>query len=203
MRAESKGSFEKPPEGYAKFWCIRVIDLGTQEGQWKGSTTYNRKIWVQFELPEHMTEFEGQTMPMVISRKYNLKFSQKADLRKDMESWYGKRFNDKDIEASGGFDPEKILGRCGKLQVVYSDDGEYANVGVIIPEDEAGMPKRVHPLVFFDLDNFDKAVYDGMTEKMQDWIAKSPEYQAIAGTAPGTPPPEQEALKITDDDIPF
>ncbi len=200
MRAPTKGGgdFEKPPEGYHKARAIRAIDLGTQEGQWKGNATYKRQFMLMFELPEFLVEFEDKQMPGLVSKKYNLTFSNKATLRKDMESWYGKKFNDKDIEAAGGFDPAKVVGRAAKLQVVYSDDGQYANIGVIIPEDDC--PDQVHPSVIIDLDELDMDAWNGLSDNMKGWIMKSPEAQAIFEQGESK---QHEAPLEPDDEIPF
>jgi hypothetical protein len=199
------GDFENPPEAYHKARCIRAIDLGTQETTYQGKpSTPKRQLLLMFELPECTTTFEQDgeevTRPMVISKKYTLSFSNKANLRKDMESWYGQKFNDKDIEDAGGFDPSKVVGRAAKIQVYHSTDGKYANIGVIIPEEDC--PAQVHPSVVIDLDDLDAAAWNGLSERMQSWIAKSPEYQAIAGKTDESAQ-KQPDLDINKDDIPF
>lgn len=196
------GDFELPPEGYQKARCIRAIDLGTQESKYKDQVSLKRQLLLMFEIPGVRVEWEGEDRAALISKKYNLTFSNKATLRKDMESWYGKKFNDKDIEAAGGFDPAKVVGRPAKIQITHSDDGKYANIGVIIPEDDC--PPQEHPSVIIDLDDLDLEAWNGLSEKMQVWIGQSPEYKEIVEKQ--SPKQEEANLSggaVADDDIPF
>ncbi len=204
MKAQvGSGDFEKPPEGVTQFRCYRIVDLGTQEKTYKGDVSYVRQILITHELPQHMKEFEGETLPMSISKKYRLSFNKKAALRLDMEAWYGKTFNDKDIENSGGFDPTKILGRPGLMTIKYSEDGQYANIASMmnVPEGTT-VPDQINPSFIFDLDEFDREKWDLLSQKMQSWIAKSPEAKEVLGT---DSKPEQQQAPIDDgfDDIPF
>ena len=206
MKAGVKGDFELPPEGITIGRCYRVIDLGTQESKYKDKTNYNRQILVVFELPKCTMEIENdagekEVKPMSISKRYNLTFGQRASLRKDMESWYGKKFNDKDIQQSGGFDPEKIIGKAGQIQIQHNES--YANVINLLPLAEGQeCPEQINPTLFFDLDAPDQDTWNKLSEGMQTWIAKSPEgAQFISKTSPGTTheaPPDDGF-----DDIPF
>lgn len=206
MRANVSGGgdFELPPEGYQKARCVRAIDLGTQESQWKGNISYKPQLQLVFELPEHLVEFEGESRPMLISKKYNLTFSKKATLRKDMESWYDKQFNDKDIEAAGGFDPSKVVGRPAKIRVVHNHNensgNTYANVDIIIPDDS--VPDQIHESIVIDLDDLNMDHWNKLSEKMQAWIMKSPEAQKLFETTGSSEPAPQQST-IGDDDIPF
>ncbi len=206
MKAQVTGSdFEKPPAGLTIGRCYRVVDLGTQESVYKGNTSYKRQILISWELPSHMAEFDDKEQPMAISKKYTLSFNGKASLRKDMEAWYGMKFNDKDIENSDGFDPEKVLGKPCQINIVHSDDGNYANIAGLMPLAEGQKcPEQINPSFIFDLDAFDRDKWDALSEKMQQWIVKSPEAQEVLGKGK----PEQEADEAPDDgfddlDIPF
>ena len=140
---------------------------------------------------------------MSISKKYRLSFNKKAALRLDMEAWYGKTFSDKDIENSGGFDPAKILGRPGLMTIKYSEDGQYANIASMmnIPEGTV-VPEQINKSLIFDLDEFDRTIWDELSQKMQTWISQSPEAQEVLGEGKK---PEQQQAPIDDgfEDIPF
>lgn len=213
MRAEiGSGSFEKPPAGLTIGRCYRVIDLGTQEKKYKSKVDYCRQILIDFELPSHMMEVETdegvKMMPMSASKKYRLSFNAKAALRKDMENWYGKKFNDKDIEQAGGFDPSKILGRPGQILIEHSDDGQYANITGLMPLAEGQTcPDQINESFIFDLDEFDNVKWESLSQGMQQWIAKSPEAQQILqaqyGQQKESDAPQQPAIDDGFDDIPF
>jgi len=61
-------------------------------------------------------------------------------------------------------------------------------------------PDQINPSIFLDLDDFDKQVFDNLSERMQDKIALSPEYQSL----PHLQSKEGQA-RLDDgfDDIPF
>lgn len=211
MRAEVTGSgdFELPKAGLTIGRCYKVVDLGTQEKKFKGNVDYKRQIMVHFELPGQMMEIERdgakEQVPMMVSKKYTLSFNKKAALRKDMEAWYGKKFNDKDIENSGGFDPSKILGRPAQIliEINESDNGTYANIGGLMPLAEGQTcPEQINPSFIFDLDEFDRAKWEQLSEKMRTWIAKSPEAKKVLGEDQEREP-EQPAIDDGFDDIPF
>ena len=190
------GSFELPKEGLTIGRCYRVIDLGTQENKFKSEVSYKRQILVMFELPHQLMDYDGEQMPMSISKKYNLSFNSKSNLRKDMEAWYGKKFNDKDIEQSGGFDPSKVVGKSAQILIEHSIDGNYANIAGLMPLAEGQTcPEQVNPSFVFDLDEFDRDKWDTLSEKMKQWIAKSPEAQKALGNGQ----PEQSNAAVVDD----
>ena len=196
------GDFKLPEEGLTVGRCVRVIDLGTQERVWSGKTSHIRQIFVSFELPDRLVEFDGEEVPSLLSKKYTLSFNEKANLRKDLEQWYGKKFNDADIEASGGFDPSKILDRPAQIMITHStgNNGKtYANISGLMPLAK-NMPiaERHHDLLLLDLDEFDQSVYDSLSENMQEWIAKSPEYQQATMGGSSSEPADDPF-----DDIPF
>lgn len=82
--------------------------------------------------------------PFMVMKSYNLSVNKKATLRKDVESWRGRRFASD--EEAAEFDFEKLVGQNCQLTVVHnkSQDGErtYANVQTVVPA-----PKGLEPLV--------------------------------------------------------
>lgn len=203
-------TYEPAPEGMHVARCVRVIDLGTQEVKYNDHATQKRQVLVMFELPNETrtyTDKDGTevTAPFMVTKKYTLSAHPKSSLRADLESWYGKRFNDHDLEAAGGFDLAKVLDRPALLNIVHDETGKYANIKTISPLMKGmACPARVGDLVFFALvyDLFDPVVYGGMSEKMQAKIASSPEYKALTGAA--TAAEEDDAPPPFDDsDIPF
>lgn len=47
--------FEQASSGNHIARCVGLIDLGTQQSEYQGKTTYARKIVVRFELPNELT----------------------------------------------------------------------------------------------------------------------------------------------------
>jgi hypothetical protein len=57
-----------------------------------------------------------------VSKFYTLSLNEKANLRKDLESWRGKAFSDAEIE--NGFDIEKLIGANCYLNIAQNDKGK-------------------------------------------------------------------------------
>jgi hypothetical protein len=180
MPKVSTGEFEKCPEGNHLAVCYEVIDLGTQEVTWEGETRYQRKIWIGWETSSEQME-DGK--PYVIGRRYTLSSHEKSTLRKDLESWRGKKFSDDDIAQ---FNIRNLIGCACFLNVVHAagktSDRIYANVTnvVALPKGTAS-PAMINSPVFLSLtqEEYDPAVFELISERMQEMIKTSPEWQAL------------------------
>lgn len=204
----AKGSdFSPPPEGNHVAVCFRVVDLGTQETSFKGEAKRAHQILISWELPEEKMD-DGR--PFTIGRKYTYSSSTKSNLRKDLESWRGKPFEDWEL---GEFDIGKLLGAGCMLNVMHEErnGNTYANIKAIarLPK---GLPTPTveNPPVCFSLSDrpFSRAVFEMFGERLREIIAKSPEYRsAVEGRNPrDEPPPANEGDyggRDLDDEIPF
>lgn len=210
------GAFEKVGEGTWAAICYRVVDLGTQKTTYKGTSKEQHKIRLDFEVhdPDQQTA-DGR--PMVIGERYTLSMFDNAALRKQLETWRGRSFQDAELGPNGTFQLENLLGVPALISVVHTDKGDrsYANITGIakLPSQMRGtLPDKPHnEPVFFSLeaDEFDQAVYDALPEWLRKIIADSPEYQAIAHaqrngskSVPGRSG-SKEAASAYDDEIPF
>jgi hypothetical protein len=197
MPASQDSTFAPPPAGAHIAVCFRVIDLGTQKVEWQGDIKFQRKILLSWELPNETME-DGR--PFSISQRYTFSSSEKARLRKDLESWRGRKFTEADF-GPGGFDIKNVLGAACMLSIVHeTKDGKtYANISGVtgVPK---GMPKPTptNSMVYFSLDRerFDRAVMEGLSDNLKTTIKNSPEYQELTRPAPapdesgyGEPPP--------------
>ena len=194
------GDFEKAPEGMHVGRCYRVIDCGTHLNPVFGKE--QRLAWIYFELPTTlMTKGEAQGKPFIIGKRYGLSHNEKANLRLDLESWYGKQFDTAALDKAGGFDLEKLVGRPALLNVIHSEDGKYANIKSINPL-VAGMecPPAINKTFVFSLAEFSDDKFSKLSEKMQDFIAQSKEYKKMM--AGGHSDPLREIADM-EDDIPF
>lgn len=188
--------FEKHPPGMTAARCYQVIDMGSHwDEKWKKT---KRLVRIVFESTRLMSD--GR--PFSISKRYTLSHHEKSQLRKDLESWYGKAFDTKALDEAGGFDLAKLIGRPALINVVHSENGEYANIATITPLME-GMPDptAVNPTLVFSLADFDQAVFDKLSPRLQEFIntsdERNPKKPAVQTTATGGGAP------FDDDDIPF
>lgn len=119
--ATNEGNFEQPPTGLQQAVCVFVHDIGTQKGDYMGKPTEAHKVIVSWELGEKMTTGDYAGKPFMISKYYTLSLSEKANLRKDLESWRGQAFSETELE---GFDVEKLIGANCYLNLVKNDKGK-------------------------------------------------------------------------------
>lgn len=203
----SGGDFELVPAGNHLAICYRFIDLGTQLVEYKGAQKTQRKILISWELPNELLttgDYAGQ--PFTMGKKYTWSMSEKANLRKDLESWRGKAFTDDDFEGPNRFNARKLIGAPCMLSVVHEsrDGNTYANIKAIaaLPK---GMekPKPVTTPVYFSLEKefFDNSVLDNLSDKLKEIIKGSPEYREIVEGVPYIPPKNEP--NHLDDEVPF
>ena len=200
-------STEPLPEGMKDSICVAVIDLGTHL-----NTHFNkseRKVVLTFEVPEHRIKLEkdGQELdlPRVTSNTYTLSLGERANLRKDLQSWRGKKFDKKELD---GFDLKDILGKPCQLQIVHEDKGDktYANINNILPPSEKGRQLKaesdLHFFSFFEGGNLPEGLPNWIVEK----IAESAEWKAMQRVAAHDQPQvgadADEMPPLSDNDAP-
>lgn len=191
------GDFKKVPQGVHMARCYSLVDMGTQLVRSQHGDKELHKIRIAWELfgedddgKPLTVERDGVVLPMTISKSYTLSLNEKANLRKDLESWRGKAFTDDEAK---GFDITKLLNAYCMINVTHSETNgkTYANVASITPIPSAlknSKPEAVHKAIIFDLDAPNWDVFATFHEKLQDAIKSSPEYTIAAGqsNAPGS-----------------
>jgi hypothetical protein len=202
------GNFKRVPAGAHIARCFSIIDCGTQTTNGQYGETIARKIRLGWEIfgedenNEPLTiEYDGQVMPMTISKTYTLSLGEKANLRKDLTAWRGKEFTKEELQ---GFDIANVLGKHCMLNVTVSENNgkTYSNIAGISPMHKSmAKPEGVHKNLTFDLDNFDEEVFNGFHEKLQDYIKQSPEYKQLKGIVSASHNPAD--LSDIPNDLPF
>jgi len=192
LKTPSSSDFEKAPEGMHIGRCYQVVDLGTRHDDKFDKATH--KCRIGWELP---TKLMKDGKPFMVNKQYTLSHHEKSQLRKDLESWYGKRFNTDELNKAGGFDLEKIIGRPCMINVVHSEDGAYANVGAITPMVEGlECPPAINRPVVFSFQSFNQQIFASFSEKMQQFLMESNEYKERTGQTTGN-------VEDIESDIPF
>ena len=198
-------SFAPPPAGTFPAVCYRIIDLGTQESTYLGKPKKSREVLISWELadPDATTE-DGK--PMSIHQRFTWSMHEKSQLRKTLESWRGKAFGDSDF-GEGGFDIRKLLGMACFIGITHVERNgmTYANVSAIskLPKN-MDTPPQVNESVFLWLDkaDFDAVAFAKLSEKLQDQIKHSPEYQKLVNGKPQEAIYDAEHVPFNDD-VPF
>ena len=108
----TESTFKIPPSGSFLGRLYRILDLGTQKVEWQGAIKMQRKLMFSFEL--HGEDNDGQALttndgkPLMISKRYTMSLGEQSTLRKDLESWRGKKFTAEELL---GFDLNVLLGK--------------------------------------------------------------------------------------------
>lgn len=191
----TEGDFELVPAGTHMAVCYRIIDLGTQQTTFNGQAKEQHKILISWELPE---ELMADGRPFSISNRYTWSMSEKANLRKHLESWRGFPFTDKDF-GPNGFNIKNVLGKSCLLAIIHTEgEKQYANI-VSVSRLMKGMTARpaTNPLAYLWLSpgNFDEDVFQGLGDYWKDLIKKAPEYLELTAE-PDIGPPMSNGPRI-------
>lgn len=193
------GDFEQPPVGTHVARCFKIIDIGTQRGEYQGKATVKRQCIIGWELPlELMTDGDYAGKPFAVSKFYTSSLSEKANLRKDLANWRGRDFSAQEL---AGFDPKNILGVPCMLSLTKNDKDRVRVTGVMALPKGTNVPEQVNRTVYFSLDEFDRAVFDSLSDGIKKLIEVSPEFKEL--TNPQQPRKSGGTFDDMPDDIPF
>lgn len=126
-----------PESGTHRAVCCAIWNLGLQKSTFNNEEKIQHKIIIAWEIAQLIdapeSEYHGK--PYMLNKKYTLSLGDKANLRKDLESWRGKPFSADELK---GFDVEKLYGINCLLGIKHEADRNdaskvYANVTAILP----------------------------------------------------------------------
>lgn len=195
--------------------CYGVIDLGTHENKTFGGEAH--QVLIQWELPDCRGQFERDgrmiDLPRAISKRYTLSLSEKANLRKALESWRGRKFTHLELQ---GFDLKAILGTACQIQVVHEtnkDGRTFAAVGAIM-----SLPKGVphptapeNPLTYFSLEEMGEQFelpqncpewVQRILLESKEWREREPSPASMSVDVGDSSHPEADT-DVAEDDLPF
>lgn len=198
-----------PEKGRHLGRCISFIDLGIQPGH--GQYAPKHQVLIAFELPHlrrKWTDKEGQEAegPERVCRFYTASLSQKAWLRKHLETWLDRELTPEELR--GNFDWKKqLLNRPVEIRIVHKpnkqgdmqakiDDVAAPGKGVTVPEVSAKLWYYSRP----------EAVehYDAFPEWVQKMIDRQLSDDADEPMTLPTPNPTQgDGRDELGDEIPF
>jgi hypothetical protein len=125
--AKAGATFIPAPAGTHPAICCDVVDLGEVEVTFQGKTQRKHKIVICWQIDEDMDNGK----PFLVRRRYTCSLHEKATLRRDLESWRGRGFNDKELEA---FDLESLLSVGCLINVIHEsrNGSTFANVASVM-----------------------------------------------------------------------
>jgi len=206
------GNFERCPPGMHLGRCYRIVDLGTQKSEYMGEVKYLHKIMLGWEI--HGSDENGNPLkmtdgrPFAIFKNYNLAWSEKANLRIDLQAWRGKAFTQEEMRK---FDLKNILGAWCMLNVVErngQNGNTYSNVSNVTPVPsvikQSGLPQAVNKNELFNLQEPDMALFDTFSDTLKTKITSSPEWEKLQGKQNiSNIQPALSSQLDPDEDIPF
>jgi hypothetical protein len=211
LHAEDPGDggtqFEIPPQQIHQAVCSAVYDIGTHDDPRFGR---KRKVLVFFEMPHCRLEFEKDgeefNLPAVRHVSYNLTLGKKANLRRDLEMWFGKKFEEPADGSKIRVDLEKLLGKNCQVQIMHvagQKEGKpvtYANISSVMMPAEGQKLVAEGDLNFFSFEDFpEKDIPASCPQWVREKILASDEYMAHVAANPNA----GESTGGGDDDIPF
>ena len=164
--------------------CIRIIDLGTHETEWKGKKRDTHEVMIGFEFPTELDVFNEEKWeePFFLSKYFTLSLGEKANLRKFLENWRGKAFTEDELK---GFDLEKLIWVPALVNVieVQTKSGDTRSVigGATTLPKGMEVPAQINDSLIFSLEEnaVDQTVLEKLWEKTQEKIKWSNEYKAL------------------------
>jgi hypothetical protein len=178
------GNFIQVEPGTYVARCYSMIEIGTVEIEYKGDKKKQHKVSITWELPTETAIFHEDRgpEPFVVSKKYTLSMHEKANLRKDLESWRGKGYTDEEAEK---VDITKLIGQPCLLSVIQQprpDDASktYTAISSITKMMKGqDCPDQINPTRILSYDNFNWEVFDSLSDFMKDQIRSSDEFKQM------------------------
>jgi hypothetical protein len=152
-KGSEKREYENAPAGTWQAVCVDVVDLGEQETGYMDDRTGKPRIAHKIDIVWQVAVEDEDGEPVLnsygerfrVQQRYTLSLNEKANLRRDLESWRGKPFTDQEV--SNGFDVEALIGANCFVSIVHNEGtGKYAgkvfaNLSGIVP-----LPKKAEKI---------------------------------------------------------
>ena len=198
--AESTPSFKREliPSGNHVARCYSMIEIGTITENVMGEDKDLHKVRVTFELPSELRVFkeENGEQPMVISKEYTLSMHEKANLRKDLESWRGKGFTE---EEALSFDITALLGVSCMINIIHKTSkkgDDYSIISGITPVPNGlDVPEKINEVFELSFEKWSNDAFNGLPDFLKDKIKSSKQFKAMGE------PVESVEQELTHEDI--
>src|SRR4030067_196104 len=173
LKVQEGGEFKSVDAGTYPARCIKLIDLGTQHGEYLGIAQVQKQVLLSFELPTELIESgEWAGSPYSISKFYTASLGEKATLRHDLEAWRGRPFTEEELK---GFDLKNVVGKPCMISVIKTDTGKSKINSVMAVMKGMTVPDAINTFVYFDIDEWDNGIFIGLTDGIKKIIMQSDE----------------------------
>jgi hypothetical protein len=170
---------ELPAKGTYPARVVGFIDLGTQDVEFEGKKSQQRKCTLEWAL----SMIKGKTIrsdgkPFIVGQRLTYSPSERGTFRKILKRAWG--------IATSDFDVEDLIGKDATLSIIYDEDGKFANIakydddGVMkLSGSKPVLPKQIVTRVLSLDETFDEDVFNSLSDKTKATIMMSPEYDKI------------------------
>ena len=188
--------------------CVGCCDTGTHFNPAFGNRTHRVTLtWeIQGERIELMKDGELIDAPRQISKTYTASLHEKSHLHKDLKSWRGRAFTEKELKS---FDLFALLGRNCQLYIMHEEkNGKiYAKIQSILPPMPGKKPlKAESPVLSYCFESHGVHIPELVPGWIREQIQKSDEWQKLVEPqqqATDEAPPWDDVPEIPDpEDIP-
>lgn len=202
------GERRLPPPGTHYARCFAVCDLGTQLGEFQGKPKKAHKCRIFFELPNEQAVFfeEKGKEPFTVSKEFTLSLHKKAELRKVLEGWRGRPFNEDELDK---FDVAKLVAAPALITIGHEPrkdgEGSFAkilNVAKLMSEMVKSMPPAITPHWCYEIAMGRNEAFSRLPDWLQEKIAKCEEWTKPAPSHDPNPSPV-EPESTEDENLPF
>lgn len=172
MKAPKGQARELQAEGRYPAVARVIADIGTQVPK-DSKFSPRRMLIILWELVEISTK---DNVAYIAQR---IPFSSKSkNYKKMLKTWMGMA-----PDEVADFDASDMLNKGAEIEIVHSDDGEYANVDRVSPAPKGKMAKGfMKPVsVFLERGAFDKADFEELPEWIQNLAIESEEFKEVSG----------------------
>lgn len=170
-------------------YLYRVVYLGTQKRTFEGKEMQSQKIWIDFELPKEIVEYEDKetkekkSFVRTIGAEYTLSLSEKGKLLPMLQGWLGRSLTQEELQ---GFDICSLLGKPAFLTIAHQvakNGSTYANIASVAPVMEGyQMPAAVNKIVEIGKEQWDSQDFRELPEFIRNKVEESNEWKMV-GTA--------------------
>jgi hypothetical protein len=181
MKMNQGSSFPSAPIGMHQATCFGVVDIGTQETNFKGEKGTAKQCILFFEYAKLKLD-DGR--PMIQNRYYTMSMGELASLYKHIKSWFGKTMTQKEKD---DFDSKELIGQGCVLQIIMNSNDK-PKIENILPLMD-GMEAYVAENKVMDYELTKDYIPDDLYDWVKDKIRMSLEWK---GEKP-FPPKEGEA----------
>jgi hypothetical protein len=167
LKSKLKSTYVPAPAGSHTATLIALVDCGLQYSERFDSES--ERLWIQFELPHERME-DGR--PFTIGSFMANSLNEKAGFRKVAEALLGRALKSNEL---GGLELGPLLGKSCLISITHKEaDGKTrAKIDSAMPLPKGTTVGAPHnPLVAYDLDDPDEAVFEKLPEHVRELIEK-------------------------------